>query len=200
MTDLPDPGLVAEKAALRARFRAAHLALTDAEAAAHSASICERIAALPEVEAAGAVHVYWPLIAQREVDTRPLVRRLHAEGKRIVLPVVAEFDGARQLRHVAFEDEAAMRTNRWGIAEPHGTPEVDPADLDAVVVPAFGAGRNGHRIGHGRGFYDAFLADLSAPTIGAVYAACLAESVPAEAHDVALSVVVTEQEVLRVGR
>ncbi len=191
--------LRAEKAALRARFREARLALSDAEAAAHSAAICARIAALPETEAAGTVHVYWPLVARGEVDTRPLIHRLHAAGVRVVLPVVAGFAGAPRLRHLVFEGEDAMRPNRWGIAEPHGTPEVAPADLGAVVVPAFGAGRDGHRIGHGRGFYDAFLAAVTAPTIGAVYAACLVEAVPAEAHDVALGVVVTEREVVRVG-
>lgn len=187
----------AEKAALRAHFRTVRLALTDAEAAAHSAAICGRIAALPEIEAAATVHVYWPITARREVDTRPLIRRLHAEGQRVALPVVADFEGTPRLRHLAFAGEEKMYPNRWDILEPRGTAEVDLDDLDAVVVPAFGAGRDGHRIGHGRGFYDAFLADLSVPTIGAVYAACLVPTVPAEAHDVALNVIVTEQEVWR---
>ncbi len=196
---VPPPDRRAEKDALRAHFRAVRLALTDAEATAHSAAICRRLAALPEVEAAETVHVYWPIAARREVDTRPFIRALAAASKRIVLPVVAEFEGVPRLRHVTFEGEGAMRPNRWGILEPHGTAEVDPADLDAVVVPAFGAGRNGHRVGHGRGFYDAFLAGLAAPTVGAVYAACLVDAVPAEAHDVPLGVLVTEREVLRVG-
>ncbi|MEM1041755.1 MAG: 5-formyltetrahydrofolate cyclo-ligase [Bacteroidota bacterium] len=196
---MADLRLHAEKAALRARFRDARLALTDAEAAAHSTAICERIAALPEVKAAGTVHVYWPVTARREVDTRPLVRRLHGAGTRVVLPVVADFDGAPRLRHVRFEGEDRMQTNHWGIAEPVGTADADPSDLDVVIVPAFGAGRGGHRIGHGRGFYDAFLAGLAAVTVGAVYAACLVDAVPAEAHDVALGIVVTEREVVRVG-
>ena len=195
--------LRAEKAALRARFRAARLALSDTEAASHSLAICDRIAALPEIEAAETVHLYWPIPARREVDTRPLIHRLVAADVRVVLPVVADLEGTGtggvpRLRHVVFEGETAMRPNRWGIAEPIGTEEVDPAALDAVVVPAFGAGRAGHRIGHGRGFYDAFLADLTVPTVGAVYAACLVEAIPAEAHDQALGVIVTEQEVWRV--
>ncbi len=190
--------LAAKKANLRARFRAARLGLTETEAAAHSAAICERIASLPEIKAAQTVHVYWPLSAKREVDTRPLIRRLHGEGKRLALPVVADFDSAPRLRHVAFESEAAMQPNRWGILEPTGTVEVDPTELNAIIVPAFGAGRNGHRIGHGRGFYDAFLANLDAVIIGAVYSTCLVPSVPAETHDVPLDIIVTEREVWRV--
>ena len=88
-----------------------------------------------------------------------------------------------------------MRSNRWGILEPHGTPEVDLDTLDAVVVPAFGAGRNGHRIGHGRGFYDAFLSTIDAPAIGAVFAECFVDHVPADVHDVPLDMIVSEREV-----
>lgn len=191
--------IVREKAALRARFRAAREALTDEDYAAHSAAVCERIGALPEIRSAETVHVYWPLLQRREMDTRPLIRLLDAWGKRVVLPVVAAFEGAPRLRHVSFAGEGRMRPNRWGIPEPHATPDVDPAALDAVVVPAFGAGRNGHRIGHGRGFYDAFLAAVDAPAVGAVFADCFVGHVPAEAHDVPLDVVVTEREVWRVG-
>jgi 5-formyltetrahydrofolate cyclo-ligase len=186
-----------EKDRLRARFRAVRAALSDDDYAAHSAAVCERLAALPELADAETVHIYWPLLQRRELDTRPLIRELDAQGKQIVLPVVAAFEGAPRLRHVVFAGEGRMRPNRWGIPEPHDTPEVDPAAFDAVVVPAFGAGRNGHRIGHGRGFYDAFLAATDAPAVAAVFAGCLVERVPAEAHDIPLDVIVTEREVLR---
>ena len=196
----PSPEVLhAQKAALRERFRAARQALTPADFAAASDAICSRIAMLPEVRMAGTVHAYWPLVERREVDVRPLIRRLTAEGKRVVLPVVAAFDGAPLLRHLLFSGDAHMRPNRWGIAEPEGTAAVDPAEIDVVVVPAFGAGRDGHRIGHGRGFYDAFLAAVDAFTVGAVYADCLVDQVPAEPHDVALDAVVTERETVRVA-
>ncbi len=191
--------IASEKDVLRARFRAARAALSDEDYAAHSAAVCDRIASLPEIERARTVHVYWPLVQRRELDTRPLIRLLAANGKRVVLPVVAAFEGAPRLRHVAFAGEGRMRPNRWGIPEPRDTPEVDPGALDAVVVPAFGAGRNGHRIGHGRGFYDAFLAAVDAPAVGAVFAGCLVERVPAEPHDVPLDIVVTEREAWRIS-
>lgn len=195
---MKNPDAAEAKRALRVRFRNARLALSDGEAEAHSAAICERIAALPEIGAARTVHVYWPILARREVDTRPLIHALHAEGKAVVLPVVVGYEGGPTLRHVRFEGEDRMQPNRWGIPEPVGTDEVEPGALDVVVVPAFGAGRNGHRIGHGAGFYDTFLAGVRAPALGAVYADCLVEHVPAEPHDVPLDVIVTEQETWRV--
>lgn len=183
---------------LRERFRAARLALSDEEYARHSAKICKRLLSLPEISASDTVHVYWPLVARREVDTRPLIDALRSEGRTVVLPVVEQFDGAPTLRHVRFEGAEHMRPNRWGLLEPAGTETVALQDFDAVVVPAFGAGRDGHRIGHGRGFYDAFVRDLDAVTIGLVYDVCLVESVPAEPHDVPLDLVVTEAETCRV--
>lgn len=191
---------VSAKQALRERFAATRLALSEADVAAHSARIGAQVALLPEIRRANTVHVFWPIRARHEVDTRPLIHHLQAEGKAVVLPVVAPVAGRPLLRHVRFEGEERMQTNRWGISEPVGTDDVPVETLDAVVVPALGAGRNGHRIGHGRGYYDLFLAGLSVPTVGVVYAECLLDHVPAESHDVSLDVLVTEQEVWRIPR
>ncbi|MDX1419053.1 MAG: 5-formyltetrahydrofolate cyclo-ligase [Rubricoccaceae bacterium] len=196
MTDRED--VRREKARLRAAFRAARLALSDADYAARSALIRDRLLALPEVEAARTVHCYWPLTAKREVDTRPLIAALHARGVRVVLPVVvppSESSGPT-LRHRPFEGEDRLRPSRWGLLEPIG-PDAAPHALDVVVVPAFGAGRNGHRIGHGAGYYDAFLAETPAFTVCPVYAACLVPHVPAEPHDRPVDVVATEDEEVR---
>ena len=189
------------KAALRARFRARRQALNPEAYAERSAAIGTRAAALPELAAARTVHIYWPLVARGEIDTRPLIRRLVAEGKTVVLPAVVslEPDVPPRLRHLRYRGEEALRSNRWGVCEPTGNETVPLEKIDVVIVPALGAGRNGHRIGHGRGFYDAFLSSIAAPRIGLVYAGCLADVVPAEPHDVALSIIVTERETIRFG-
>lgn len=186
------------KAALRSRFRAYRERLGPADYAARSRRITDRAARHPLVSSASVVHVYYPLVARREIDTRPLIDELLAAGKTVVLPVVeAPSDvGAPRLRHVRYEAGAVLQRNAWGIEEPVAGASVPCEALDLVVVPALGAGRDGHRIGHGFGYYDAFLAGLSAATIGLVYAACLVDAVPAEAHDVPLHAVVTEAEVI----
>jgi 5-formyltetrahydrofolate cyclo-ligase len=184
----------AEKALLRARFAAARLAMSDEAYLAASGAICDRLAALPPVEQADTIHVYWPLVARREVDTRPLIARLAEKGRRIVMPVVAPTDSdPRAMRHVAFAGEEELRASRWGLLEPVGE-DVGLGEIDVVIVPAFGAGRNGHRIGHGRGYYDAFLARCPAIAVAAVFANCLVDYVPAEAHDIPVAAIVTERE------
>ncbi|MEL7361377.1 MAG: 5-formyltetrahydrofolate cyclo-ligase [Bacteroidota bacterium] len=183
------------KAEWRAQFAAVRAALSDADYAAKSTAICDRLQALPAVRKATTVHCYWPLVARREIDTRPFIAACEAAGQRVVLPVVESFRGTPRMVHRLYEGADRLVTNRWGLEEPTG-PIVAPADLDVVIVPAFGADWRGHRIGHGRGFYDAFLAETTAWRVCVVYEACLVECLPSESHDIAAGTVVTEQTVL----
>lgn len=188
------------KSDLRARFRAFRASLSPDERARRSARACERLAALPELRGAETIHAYWSLGSDGELDLRPLLRALHAEGRRIVLPVVTSFvRGRPAMDHRLFEGEARLQANRWGVEEPIGGAAVPPRTIDVVLVPALGAGRNGHRVGHGRGYYDAFLAACPAPAVGVVYHPTLVEHVPPEPHDVPLGVVVTDEAVVRLA-
>ncbi len=189
------------KTALRQQFRAFRTGLSEAQYTARSAALVAQIQSLPELRRAKTVHTYWPLTPRREIDLRPLIEWLHRSGKQIVLPVVDTFSStpehAPRLRHVRFEKAEALRPNRWGLHEPTGGKSVPIEDIDVVVVPALGAGRNGHRLGYGKGYYDAFLRRLAAPTLCPVYADCLVEQMPAEPHDVPLTIVITEDEIIR---
>ena len=186
-----------EKADLRRRFRATRAGFSDAEYAARSAQVVARARTLLELHQAETVHAYWPLVQRREVDIRPLIAWLQASGKQIVLPVVDSFTGTPRLRHVRFETPEALRPNRWGIDEPTDGKSVPVERIDAVIVPALGAGRNGHRLGFGKGYYDAFLRPLKATTVCPVFAACLIDHAPAETHDAPLDILLTEDEIIR---
>jgi 5-formyltetrahydrofolate cyclo-ligase len=189
------------KDALRQQFRAYRVGLDAAAYARHSRAITDRVATLPEVKTSTVVHAYWPMVAEREVDTRPLLRTLRTDGKQIVLPVVLRFTRAMtdapRLEHRTLGDPAQLCVNRWGLHEPIAGPCVPPEVLDVVLVPMLGGDRRGYRVGHGFGYYDEFLRPLDVPTVGLVYDACLVDAVPAEPHDVPLHVLVTEREVLR---
>jgi 5-formyltetrahydrofolate cyclo-ligase len=179
----------------RTQFRAYRRGLSAPVYAARSALICARAFGLSAVAEASVVHVYWPQTAEGEVDTRLLIAALRSQGVTVALPVVTSYDpAAPSMEHRRYAGPAAMTTNRWGIREPAGTARVSSADLDVVIVPALGAGRNGHRVGHGSGYYDAFLRDVDAPKIILVYDHCLRSAVPADAHDVPGTCIVTERQ------
>ena len=188
--------MAAEKAAWRRRFRAVRAEAARAGLEAPSRAVCTRVLALPEVEAASAVHLFWPLPG--EVDLRPVADALAARGVTVALPVVA---GPRGLEHRAYLGADALVAGRWGLREPApDAPLVDPAGLDVVLVPGLAFGLDGSRLGMGGGFYDTFLPQTPAFRVGVGLEAALAPAVPTEPHDARVGAVVTEARVLRVGR
>jgi 5-formyltetrahydrofolate cyclo-ligase len=160
-----------------------------------SEQIAQHAVEVSAIRTASTLHTYWPITDQNEVDTRPLIDDLQERGVAIVLPVVTSFEaGTPEMTHRRFTGRASLQTNTWGIPEPVEGDPVPLASIDAVVVPALGAGLNGHRIGHGWGYYDAFLAKLSPdiPRIVLAFDACVRPGVPHESHDVPVDVIVTE--------
>lgn len=190
------PVTTLSKEDLRAQFRTRRRALAESSQAARSSLIVHRALGVPALSDAGVVHAYWPLVERGEIDTRPLIAALRSWGAEVVLPVVTSFDPKNPtLEHRRYGGPDSLERNRWGIREPVDTARVSPESIDAVVVPALGAGRNGHRIGHGSGYYDAFLQSTSCPRIALVYDSCFVPTVPSASHDVRMTTVVTETNV-----
>jgi 5-formyltetrahydrofolate cyclo-ligase len=70
------------------------------------------------------------------------------------------------------------------------------ADAQLIVMPALAAGRDGSRLGRGKGYYDRAVAGLNAPRLVVVHDEELYDSVPSEQFDQQVSAVVTCSEVL----
>lgn len=96
---------------------------------------------------------------------------------------VHPFDAPRERHRYGFEQPAAQ------------SPLVDPATLDAAVVPGLAFDRAGYRLGYGAGYYDRFLSKLPARVlrIGLVPEALLFETLPHDPWDVPVHFLATEQ-------
>ncbi|MFB6230119.1 MAG: 5-formyltetrahydrofolate cyclo-ligase [Salinibacter sp.] len=184
----------------RAQFRTYRRSLNSAAYAARSGLIVHRTLGLPVVADAQVVHCYWPLSDRGEVDTRPLIAGLRSRDTEVVLPVITSFDPAQPtLEHRRYAGPGALETNRWGVCEPTHTDTIAPDALDLVLVPALGADHNGTRIGQGAGYYDAFLESVACPCIALVYEACITASLPSTAHDVPMTMIVSEDDIYPVA-
>lgn len=183
----------AEKAAARERFRALRGAMPASERVRASDAIVRNLLALPEVASARTVMAYWPLVDLGEVDLRPLLDRLVADGRTVALPAT----GPRRMLTPRRYD-GALVTGVFGTREP--PPDADAVASEAVevvIVPGLAMGRDGTRLGYGSGFYDAFLPTTPAIRLGAVWARALVDTLPTTAHDAVLDAVVTERGVVR---
>lgn len=185
-----------QKATLRQRLRQLRRTIPPRDADTHTRAIIARMQTLEVLVRASTVHMYWPAEKASEIDLRTLIYWLRARGKQIVLPIVEHSPDAPTMSHARFTGMCDLERNAWGILEPKSGKRVDPQEIDAVVVPAFGAGRNGHRVGYGKGYYDAFLQHVNAPLLCPVYADCLVDHCPAEPHDVCMDILITENKIL----
>ena len=89
-----------------------------------------------------------------------------------------------------------MRVNRYGIAEPAGTRELHPLEIDLVLVPLVAWDASGGRLGMGASFYDRFFqpyaADDRPQRIGIGYRAQQVTAIPLDPWDIRLHGVISE--------
>jgi 5-formyltetrahydrofolate cyclo-ligase len=134
-----------------------------------------------------------------EPPTDELRTKLLALGKDVALPIMKPgnflawgFDGAGLVK------------NSYGIYEP-APAEINIDNAGAILIPALRVGRDGSRLGRGAGYYDRALADVPTHAMGGPIRICLVfdnevdDSVPSEAHDAPIDLIVTPSEVVRVN-
>jgi 5-formyltetrahydrofolate cyclo-ligase len=131
-----------------------------------------------------------------EPPTTTLFEGIWAAGADLVLPRV----DAGAIVPVRYRRSEPLVPSSYGVPEPTG-PGLDPHSMTTVIVPGLAFDRSGHRIGYGAGYYDRFLSTLSEACllVGACLHPLLVAELPAEDHDVAVDVVVTDEEVARPG-
>ena len=132
------------------------------------------------------VLAYWPL--PDEVDIRPLIDQLVAEGKTVVLPKVTG-DETMELRRYA--SRADLQEGAFHIMEPVGDAFEAYDQIGFALVPGMAFDAACHRLGRGKGYYDRFLsAHPDIYKIGVCFPFQRVAEVPSEAHDVIMDEVI----------
>jgi 5-formyltetrahydrofolate cyclo-ligase len=176
-----------------ARARRAALAAACPDFATRIAGFAPDLDLKPKAVAAG----YWPM--GDEADPRALMAALAARGHALALPRIEAKSGPLVFHR--WRESDALTIHVLGMSEPCAASEVLVPDVLLVPVLAFDS--SGHRLGYGGGYYDrtldALRANVNVRAIGIAYAGQKMETLPREAHDHALDMIVTEREILRIG-
>jgi 5-formyltetrahydrofolate cyclo-ligase len=139
--------------------------------------------------AGAVVSGFWPL--REEIDIRPLLLRLHAQGHDVALPVTPGRGAALTFR--LWRPGDVLQRERFGTMRPTG-PAVVP---DYLLVPLLAFDRACHRLGYGGGYYDRTLAAAGGRiAVGCAYAVQQVDAVPVGPYDVPLHAVATERGVI----
>lgn len=176
------------KAEWRGHFRGVLRGMSVEERVAESAAIVEAVVASAEWRRARRVLLFAPMV--EEVDLLGLFGR--AGGRELVFPRLSE-DGEEMRAHLVERiDDLVLGGSRFREPDAARCPVMDPAGIDLVLVPGLGFGRDGSRLGRGRGYYDRFLGGEAAGAMrcGVAFGSQVVEAVPMEAHDVRMGALV----------
>lgn len=191
MAEPAEPG----KRALRAEIRERRRIMTATERQSAAAGLLKNLQDL--VTTTGATSVSCYLSVNDEPPTREFVDWALDHGIRVLLPVARD-DGLMDWAPYEAGDEAVDAS---GMPMPT-TENLGPiaiSEVDLVLIPAASIGKDGMRLGWGRGYFDRTLGSLTKrpPVYAVVYDHEVVDSVPRENHDQAVDGVVTPLRVIQ---
>lgn len=186
------------KRALRRQLRTERAERGEHFAAERSGGLTANLQRLTEQLGARTISAYLSL--PQEPDTRAFLQWAASAGVRVLLPVIradglldwAEHDGTETV-------EATL-----GIPEPtaESLPPTAVESIDLMLIPATAVGRDGSRLGGGRGFFDKTIAAMAEcpPVYAVVHDEELFDSVPHAAYDQPVDGVVTQSGIFTTSR
>ena len=152
------------------------------------AGILRQVTDMPEYRAAGTVFCYVGM--DQEIDTKPIITRMLADGKRVAVPRCV---GRGVMNAYEIHTLSVLEPGMMGILEPPTSCTlVEPEELQLVLVPCVTCTARGERLGYGGGFYDRYLEKTSAFRSILVRSRVMEEAVPMEEHDLCMDAVITE--------
>ncbi len=191
------PGRSDAKDEVRARMRARLADLLPAERRERSTRLLARLRTLPAWREARSVLLFAPLSAEPDLDGLWAADAASQEDdsaltkKRCYYPRMA----GRRLQVCEVRSLKELVSARWGLREPAaGAPTAALTEIDLALVPGLAFTASGSRLGRGGGFYDRLLTEIGfrARTIGVGFDFQLLPTLPLEAHDAAVSMVLTD--------
>lgn len=183
------------KKSLRRRYREKRQAITGKYRDELDINILNRVTKLNQYRECSLVLCYVSM--RDEADTRRLIERALADGKRVAVPRCVP--NTRRMEFYYIESLSQLEPGTFGVDEPLAQKEKLVSDFSnsICIVPGICFDKRGYRLGYGMGYYDRFLCNYSGVTIGICYSVCIKYNLIHGRYDCRSDIVVTEKYVNR---
>ena len=139
----------------------------------------------------------------QDVETLEIIKRCLKVGVRVAVPLV-ESSTVSMVPLLIKDPGKDLVPGYYNIPEPdpEKTMPIEPAEIDAAVIPGSVFDINGGRLGYGGGYYDRFLVNKApqAKRIGFAFELQVIDQVPVAPHDQPLDVLITEKRIVNIRR
>lgn len=178
-----------KKRAIRQKLLKKRDALSESEVQEMSDQMMERLLAHERFKEAKIIGFYLP--KGNEVDTKKMIEAAWKLKKTVCAPVTDH-----RITFYPFKSFDGLKKGRFGILEPE-TGNSKPAEPELILVPGVSFGLCMHRLGYGKGYYDAYLAKSFAYRIGICYDFQVLESLPKHENDQRMDEIITEKRTIQ---
>lgn len=179
-----------DKSQIRQQIQSRRLAMSAQEVKEKSEEIVSQVLKTEAFAKASVICLYFPI--HNEVDPRGILSACRLLNKRTAAPRIH----GREMEFFFFSDEDELVPGRYGILEPAGDECVQEKAL--ILMPGVAFDKACHRIGHGGGFYDRYLAEHPEhETMALAYDFQVLKKIPYESFDVLPQTVVTESRIMQ---
>ncbi|MBL7857312.1 MAG: 5-formyltetrahydrofolate cyclo-ligase [Cyclobacteriaceae bacterium] len=145
------------KEALRKIYLHKRLALSEVEYIQLSQQLCDLFFASIDLSFIRVLHIFLPIEKKKEPNTWLIIDRIRREFPHIRLSISRVHNQTGILENFYFEGLHQLQKSKWDIWEPKQGIPTESEKIDMVLVPLLIFDKQGHRVGYGKGFYDAFL-------------------------------------------
>jgi 5-formyltetrahydrofolate cyclo-ligase len=153
-----------DKKGLRKYVLAYRQMLAPAEYERRNRFICQKVREYVYSGSYHALHVFLPILRNKEPDLRGIFDELWADHIRLFTSVT-DFK-EKEMRHYEIHPSTKYVEGALGIPVPIEAPEVDIHEVDIVFVPLLMIDKRGHRLGYGGGYYDRLLKNFGGHSVG----------------------------------
>lgn len=131
-----------------------------------------------------------------EVYTHEMIKESIANKKNVVVPFTDIKNKKLILSKLDCWDDLSPSAYNILECKKEKIKEISVNELDLIIVPGVGFDKHGHRIGHGKGYYDNLLKNSEKLTIGLAFEFQIIENIPIEKHDISIKKIVTEKRLI----